>query len=196
MAHLTQSIRPRRASALDVPELSNVMASAFAEDPVLSWCYPDPSRRRRILPALFEATVEATLAGDEVYTTEDHLAGAICMPPGATTDEEQLAQTVEKVSGDYAPRVFQLLELMDAEHPTTPHFYVNFIGTRPEHQSRGIGSALLEHLLEPCDRNRVPAYLEATSEHNKRLYLRHGFRIGGEVRLPRGPSLWPMYRPA
>lgn len=194
MAGPTQSIRPRRANMRDVPELADVLASAFAEDPVLSWCYPDPARRRRILPALFEASVGATLADETVYTIEG-LAGAICVPPGATSDPEQLAAMVEEVSGDYAPRVFELLALMEAEHPTTPHLYVNFIGTRPEHQSRGIGSALLEHLLEPCDRNAVPAYLEATSEDNRRLYLRHGFRVSSEIRLPGGPSLWPMHRP-
>jgi hypothetical protein len=40
----------------------------------------------------------------------------------------------------------------------------------------------------------TPAYLEATSEINKRLYLRHGFETIGEIRLPSGPSMWPMWR--
>ena len=32
-------------------------------------------------------------------------------------------------------------------------------------------------VLDRCDRERIPAYLEATSERNKALYLRHGTHI-------------------
>jgi hypothetical protein len=49
-------------------------------------------------------------------------------------------------------------------------------------------------VLEACDRNRVPAYLEATSERNKQLYLRHGFDVTDEIPLPDGPMMWPMWR--
>jgi hypothetical protein len=40
--------------------------------------------------------------------------------------------------------------------------------------------------------NGVPAYLEATSERNVRLYLRHGFDVTEQVRLPGGPLLTLM----
>ena len=40
----------------------------------------------------------------------------------------------------------------------------------------------------------MPAYLEATSERNKQLYLRHGFEVTGEIKLPDGPRMWPMWR--
>lgn len=59
---------------------------------------------------------------------------------------------------------------------------------------RGVGSALMRPVLETCDRDGVPAYLEATSERNKRLYLRHGFEVTDEIRLPDGPTLWRMWR--
>ena len=49
-------------------------------------------------------------------------------------------------------------------------------------------------VLETCDRERVPAYLEATSERNKLLYLRHGFEVTDEIPLPDGPTMWPMWR--
>jgi hypothetical protein len=49
-------------------------------------------------------------------------------------------------------------------------------------------------VLEICDHDRVPAYLEATSERNKALYLRHGFEVMSELKLPDGPPMWPMWR--
>jgi predicted GNAT family N-acyltransferase len=53
---------------------------------------------------------------------------------------------------------------------------------------------LLREVLQRCDRDRTPAYLEATSPENVRLYRRHGFEVTGEICLPDGPSLWPMWR--
>ncbi|TVP75518.1 MAG: GNAT family N-acetyltransferase, partial [Nitriliruptor sp.] len=47
-----------------------------------------------------------------------------------------------------------------------------------------------------CDSERIPAYLESTSRRNRELYLRHGFEVIGEIRLPDGPSIWPMWREA
>ena len=49
-------------------------------------------------------------------------------------------------------------------------------------------------VLEICDRQRVPAYLEATSERNRELYLRHAFEVTGEINVPDGPTLWCMWR--
>jgi hypothetical protein len=44
-------------------------------------------------------------------------------------------------------------------------------------------------VLEVCDRDWIPAYLEATSEDNSRLYLRNGFEEVGGIELPRRAKL-------
>lgn len=62
------------------------------------------------------------------------------------------------------------------------------------HRGQGIGSALLRSVLERCDLEGVPAYLEATCVRNSDLYARHGFTVRGEVVLPDGPPLFPMWR--
>ncbi len=41
-------------------------------------------------------------------------------------------------------------------------------------------------------RRGIPAYLEATSERNKRLYERHGFEATGVIQSGSSPPLWPM----
>jgi len=68
------------------------------------------------------------------------------------------------------------------------------LGTDPASQGRGIGSALLAPVLETCDRDGVGAYLESSKERNLAFYARHGFRMTGEVDLPRGPRVWLMWR--
>jgi hypothetical protein len=49
-------------------------------------------------------------------------------------------------------------------------------------------------VLERCDREGARAYLDATSERNKRLYERHGFQAEDPFASPGGPPLWPMWR--
>ena len=52
---------------------------------------------------------------------------------------------------------------MAAQHPEEPHWYLPFVGTRPDRQSRGLGSAVMRPVLDACDVAGLPAYLEATS---------------------------------
>jgi ribosomal protein S18 acetylase RimI-like enzyme len=176
-----------------VPAVSHTLAAAFFDDPVFSYCYPDDEARRQIMPRWFEIVVETYLAHGAIHTAGDGIAAAVWVPPGVE-DDEQMAAALRDVSGPYAETLHEIFELMEATHPQAPHHYLFLLGTRPEWQSRGIGSALLRGLLEQCDRDATPAYLEATSEGNKALYLRHGFEVTGEIRLAAGPSMWPMWR--
>jgi GNAT superfamily N-acetyltransferase len=61
-------------------------------------------------------------------------------------------------------------------------------------QGAGLGGALRAPILARCDRDGVPAYLEATSDRNRALYERHGFRVRGAIPLPDGPRVWAMWR--
>ena len=190
---IPHAAQARPATAADVPALSTTLASVFFDDPVFSWCYPDPARRRQILPPWFEIVIASNLAHGEIYTTDDAIAGAVWLPPNAE-DDEQLAAALGEISGEYAETLFEIFELMGQHHPHEPHHYLFLLATRSEWQGCGIGSALMRPVLEMCDRDATPAYLEATSERNKRLYLRHGFEVVGEIKLPGGPSMWPMWR--
>jgi hypothetical protein len=42
----------------------------------------------------------------------------------------------------------------------------------------------------------VGAYLESSKQSNVDYYARFGFRVTREVRLPRGPRMWLMWRDA
>ncbi len=187
----------RKVTDRDLPDLSATLAAAFFEDPVTQWWMPDFERRLEILPAFFRLVAEVNLPHDELYTTDDSVAGAVWIPPDCQPKDDEVAELMprfEHVAAEYAEGLFQILLLLDEKHPPEPHYYLFFLGTRPEWQSRGIGSAVMQAVLDRCDREAKPAYLEASSEGNKRLYLRHGFEVTEEIRLPDGPPLWRMWR--
>ena len=132
-----------------------------------------------------------------VFTTDPPIAVCCWVPPGGSpptgleTDEVELA--IEVIFRDF-PLTFQVLELLDENHPREPHYYLPFMGVLPKWQGRGIGSALLRAGLETCDRDKVPAYLDASNESSRALYLRHGFEVIRTLSLPDGPSFWQMWR--
>ena len=120
------------------------------------------------------------------------------MPPGEweTSPWEQLRllPAMGAAFRRYLPRVIRAIAALEANHPHERHWYLPFIGVRPDRQGNGIGSALLAHMEARLDAEGLPAYLEASSERNRALYVRHGFDVTGEVRLPDGPPMWLMWR--
>jgi ribosomal protein S18 acetylase RimI-like enzyme len=187
------ALRPRKATAADLADVTDTLAIAFHDDPVVVWLIDDASRRRQLLPGFFGTIAGSYLASDEIYAVDEGVAAAVWAPPGAEDDEE-LPTVLGEVVEEYAERLFEVLGLMAEKHPVEPHYYLFFLGTRPEWQGRGLGSSLMAPVLATCDRDRVPAYLEATSERNKQLYLRHGFEVTDEIPLPDGPPMWRMWR--
>ena len=87
------------------------------------------------------------------------------------------------------------MTLMDAAHPHHDHhWYLWFVGVAPERRGAGLGTELMRPILDRCDASGMPAYLEATSPLNRRLYERVGFEVTGEIVLPKGPTMWSMWR--
>ena len=87
-----------------------------------------------------------------------------------------------------------MFEQMDALHPQEAHWYLPLIGVDPAQQGKGIGSALLSHVLNVCDGQKVLAYLEATSPRNVPLYERHGFEAVGGIQAADSPRIIAMLR--
>jgi ribosomal protein S18 acetylase RimI-like enzyme len=188
----------RRAVGDDHRALVKTLGAAFHGDPVMAWWVPDPERRRAILDAFFEVLIDLNHPHDGLFVTEpEPVATAVWVPPGCqpTGDAaDQLVARLVEAAAEHADRLLAALELMEEHHPLEAHDYLFFLATRPEWQSRGLGSALMREVLDRRDQDGTPAYLEATSLDNQRLYLRHGFEVTGEIVLPDGPSMWPMWR--
>jgi len=188
----------RKATGHDLPAVVETLTAAFLDDPFMTWWIPDESRRRQLLPVCFDIVVDVNHPHDELYTTGPvPAAAAVWIPPGAQPTAEEaveLAAWFAEAAEETAERLLCALELMDEHHPAEPHAYLFLLVTRPAWQSQGLGSALLRDVLERCDRDGTPAYREATGADNRRLYARHGFELTGEIPLPDGPSLWPMWR--
>ena len=191
---------PSRATAADLPALTRALAKAFADDPVAGWACPPERLRPRMLERFHGARLRQLLRDDEVWTNAERTAAALWAPPKRwrTTPRDELEMT----RGLLSPRLLPRLPLVaygmtgiERRHPhSPPHWYLAVLGTAPEAQGRGHGSAVLAPVLARCDEDGVGAYLESSKERNIAFYARHGFRVTRELRLPRGPRMWAMWR--
>jgi ribosomal protein S18 acetylase RimI-like enzyme len=189
----------RKATPDDLPRISTALSEAFLDDPLMSWAIPDQDRRQRLEPEFFALFTRAFLRHDQTYTTTGEVvAAALWAPPGAVPvsgqDAQELGERIVELAEPDAPRFLGVNKLFDDHHPHGSYWYLQFLGVAPAWQGRGIGSALMAPVLARCDREGRRAYLDATSERNRRLYERHGFQAEEPFAPPGGPPLWPMWR--
>jgi GNAT superfamily N-acetyltransferase len=175
--------------------ISDILADAFQADPVITWVSADSACPK----VLFAQVLPLFLPYGQVYLTSDRQGAALWLPPGVMMKSPitigSAFRYVRRFGVGSMRRLSCLLMRMGKNHPTEKHYYLFAIGVRSGAQGRGIGSALLRHVLPRCDREQVPAYLENTNAQNLPLYLRHGFEVLQELALPSaGPKLWLMLR--
>jgi GNAT superfamily N-acetyltransferase len=179
-----------------MPGLASALARAFEDDPVMAWLFPKPAKRRRGAERMFGVRLRQLIGQDQVYTTEDLAGAAIwALPKRWHVNTRETLELARLVLNPRLPTLFSGLQRVDNAHPRGPaHFYLAVLGIDPPRQGMGLGSALLTPVLELCDSEGLPAYLESSKERNVDFYARHGFRVTHELRLPKGPPLWPMWR--
>jgi ribosomal protein S18 acetylase RimI-like enzyme len=192
----------RRASTADADVVSQTLADAFSDDPVVTWLLPKAvSRRNWRVRRLWTLTARSYLRQDKpVYLTADGHGAALWAPPGTwvppITDQLRDLPQMVPVFGRRVVRAAKLQSQMVTAHPKHPkHWYLYAIGTRVESQGRGLGSALLREVLDKVDEAGEPAYLESSNIRNVPLYERHGFAVVEEMQIAGGgPSMWRMWR--
>jgi len=192
-----QDAELRTVTAEDVSRLAGAMAEAFYDDPVFGWLMPDDERRLARLRRFYLAELRHVgLGRGEAWTSDALIGAAISAPPGAWRLPLRAMLLQGAQFGVHVMRALRLLGAIERRHLREPHHYFAHIGVAPAAQGQGLGSRLMRPTLDRCDREGLPAYLEASSERNAALYERLGFRLLSEVRVGDSPPLRLMARPA
>lgn len=184
----------------DIDELSAVLSRAFQDDPVWTWMQPDPTGRTRLFAAMARyhhfagGGIQAARRGGAIG------AAALWDPPERWQHRpiEQLraAPSLLRALGARLPRALRLDSVAHAAHPEEPHWYLAVIGSDPTVRGGGFGQTLMKAGLARCDAEHAPAYLESSKPENVPYYERFGFEVTGEIVVPGGPTLIPMWRRA
>jgi ribosomal protein S18 acetylase RimI-like enzyme len=194
-------INARKVENVEKAKLSAVMAKIFQNDPMFVHLISDPASREARTEQAFRLFLERIyLPHQECYTLGTILGGAMWLPPGkhkpSIWQQLMLLPSILPIVGlSGGLRAMHDLNQMEKMHPKgTPHWYLGFVGVSPSDQGTGIGSALLRPVLERCDAERIPAYVENSNERNHSFYMKNGFKVVTECDIHKGPHLWGMWR--
>ena len=173
------------------------LITAFANDAVTRWFMPDAHMYVTYWPRLTQLIAGQAFTSGTADEIDDHGGVALWLAPGVSSDDDAVgALAAEAIPEERQDEVFAFMMQIAEYHPKEPHWYLALLGVDPMKQGRGHGSALLDSALQRCDRDGLPAYLEASSPRNKVLYARHGFEEIGVIQAGTSPPMFPMLRAA
>lgn len=191
----------RTAVWADAGPLSESLARAFFDDPMMCFLLADERTRPAKLPQLFKLLFKLAVPYGACDVTDGYEAATIWRPSGhwhvpfyqyITNAPEFLG--VFGVAGGL--RAMSAMDYIEKRHPKEPHHYLQVIGTDPAKQGKGFGGVVMRKQLAIADAAHLPAYLESSKTTNIPIYQSFGFELTGEICVPNGPTLYPMWRKA
>jgi GNAT superfamily N-acetyltransferase len=186
----------RRAASDNAAAVAELIATAFAPLAAVAWLVPDPADRPRILPANFRILVDHALEYGHIDLIDEAPAAAVWFTrTGPLPEPADYERRLATACAPWTDRFHVLDALFEKNHPDQPHHHLAFLAVHPGRQGDGLGSALLHHHHASLDDTATPAYLEASSQRSRDLYLRHGYERREPFALPDGTPFWPMWRP-
>jgi len=183
----------------EITAVTMALARAFQNDPVIVHLGGDRRLTVEQLMPLFDTFIRIQMYGGLVFTTPGHEAAALWAPPGKwKIGILQIIRYTPRFLRLYGNRFFSNLEMLyDIErvHPTEAHYYLEFLGTDPQHQGKGFGRALMEPMIKRADQEGMGIYLENSNEKNNAFYAKFDFKVRRIMKYSRnGPSTWLMWR--
>ena len=195
----------KRATAADVSAVSTTLAKAFADDPIKLFLCGGRQLPTEKVATFFTAMQKIQAEHGLVFVASGAEPGtqsgavAVWAPPDTWKIPfrrivRHTPTFVRLYGARFLPNL-QVLTDMEKHHPTAPHYYLEFIGTDPAHQGKGLGTALMRPMIEQADVEGVGMYLESSKESNVAFYARFGFQVQHVLHHRRnGPPMWLMWR--
>ncbi len=198
MSARTSGATVRAATNSDAAPLAATLTRAFHDDPLMLHLLRNEAARPQTMPRLFKVLFKLGAPYGACFVTSGYEAVALWRPPGGWhVHIKDYIVNAGEMLGIFGGGVFTVMSTMDRiekVHPKKPHWYLQAIGTDPVHQGKGYAGLVMRHQLAVADAQGLPCYLESSKESNIPIYKSFGFDVTGEIKIPNGPTLWPMWR--
>ncbi|TVX93238.1 GNAT family N-acetyltransferase [Paenibacillus agilis] len=208
---MSTSHRIAKLDKSDKASFVSLMCSAFAQDPIFLHIFGhsefDEKARRHTAHFISFLFDKSAWLHEEIwgYFENGKLLGAYVIEKPTTNKIRRMS--IVRLVGRLITlacrlpirKIRQLNEYMQVTRsmaPNTAHHYLIIIGVAPEAQGKGIGKALLQHLLHDVDSCPIShgVALDTENFQNIALYEKFGFMLMQEARLDHLP-IYGMFRP-
>jgi len=178
----------KKANYTDKPLIIDILSKSFDSNLSVNYIIKQDEKRQRRISELMSYSFDVCYLFGEVFLSEDNNACALIVYPDRkkTTLKTVLLDArliLKSVGLKNMRRALNREALIKKIQPKELMSYLWFIGVESNHQNRGIGSKLLDDIINFSDQQNRPLYLETSTLKNLPWYQKHGFEIYHEEDL-------------
>lgn len=178
----------KKAEKNDKPLVIEILAKSFNSNSSVNYIIKQDSKREKRIRALMDYSFEVCSAFGDVFLSDDKKACALIVYP------DKKKATLKSILLDIK-LIFQAVglgnisktlkreKLITTIQPKVSMSYLWFIGVDPLTQGRGIGSKMLQEIIDYSNSNNRPIYLETSTVKNLPWYEKFGFEVYNEKEL-------------
>jgi N-acetylglutamate synthase-like GNAT family acetyltransferase len=182
-----------------VGKASKILASAFQDDPLFVYLYPDPIIRKTGSVTHCKFLILTGILYMDVYITSNDIEGIAIWRAYNVKDykieiesKEIKRKTRNVKKENFSDRLFverfgiftEAQSFFENKYINFPHWELMIIGVNPMHQGKGHGSKLIRMKLAEIDDQNLPCYLHTENEKNVKFYEHFGFEVVAKQKIP------------
>ncbi|WP_423128494.1 GNAT family N-acetyltransferase [Gaoshiqia sp. Z1-71] len=178
----------RRATQEDKNFIIDILTQSFESNQSVNYIVTQDKKRIQRIRALMDYSFEVCSLFGEVFISEDNKACALIVyPDKKKTSLKSILLDVKLIMKCVG--VKNIKKALDREalikkiQPKEAMTYLWFIGVGLADQNNGLGSAMLQAIIDHSSKNNRPIYLETSTVRNLPWYSKFGFEVYSEQDL-------------
>lgn len=178
----------KKAEYKDKSLVIDILTKSFDTNQSVNYIVKQDKHRRKRVSALMDYSFEACYLFGDVFLSDDKKACAlVTYPDKKKTTLKSILLDVKLILSCVGlkniKKTIARESAINKIQPKEPKYYLWFIGVDPEYQSEGIGSVLLNEIVEDSEHKKRTIYLETSTLKNLPWYEKFGFDIYHELDL-------------
>lgn len=177
-----------KAERKDKNLVVDILTKSFDTNQSVNYIVKQDQKRAQRVRSLMDYSFEVCYLFGDVFLSDDKKGCAlITYPDKKKTTLKSILLDVKLILSAVGLKNIKKTLAREAKineiQPKEPKYYLWFIGVDPEHQNEGIGSILLDDIIEDSEHKQRPIYLETSTVKNLPWYKKFGFQIYHELHL-------------
>lgn len=175
----------RQLTLSDVELATQVLATSFEEDPLVSFILPNQKTRVQTVAKFFRAMLRLAIKNEFAFGVSEPLQGVAIWnfpdKPNLSVTPKDLLTFLPLLFSYYpigaqkARAVFRQIETNHKTYASEPHFYLDNLGVLASARGKGLSSHLIRPFLQMADEQKVITYTDTVTKSNVALYEHFGF---------------------
>lgn len=178
----------KKAAYGDKNLIKSILCNSFDDNQSVNYIAKQDHLRAKRIDSLMDYSFETCYNFGDVYLSDDKNACALVL----YTDQKKTTVSsifldiqllLNCIGLDNIGKAMKRESAIKKIQPKDPMYYLWFIGVDPKFQGTGIGSQLMNEIIQDSEQKSRPIYLETSTLRNLPWYRKFGFEIYNELEL-------------